>query len=99
MSQIIPTARKIAEFLMKEGTPRAKVFLKYAVVELTPPTPLDIPQIIREAGGLVYSTLTFSWRFLTVKEAFVNTLVATEVGCWFFVGECIGKKHIIGYKI
>ena len=33
------------------------------------------------------------------QEAFINTVVAVEVGCWFFVGECIGKGTLIGYQV
>lgn len=44
---------------------------------------------------------TLSGRFLdtNVKEATKNTLVAVEVVCWFYVGEMIGRKSIIGYKV
>ena len=33
------------------------------------------------------------------QEVWLNTLVATEVGCFFFIGECIGKGSLIGYEI
>ena len=36
---------------------------------------------------------------ISVQEATLNTLVAIEVGCWFFVGEVIGKGHLVGYQI
>ena len=34
-----------------------------------------------------------------LQEAFINTCVAVEVGCWFFIGECIGKGGLIGYDV
>ena len=34
-----------------------------------------------------------------VQEATLNTLVAIEVGCWFFVGEVIGKGNLVGYQV
>lgn len=39
---------------------------------------------------------TFSILF---QEAWLNTLVATEVICWFFIGECIGKGSLVAYKV
>merc|ERR1712115_93152 len=75
--------------------PRWATFVKYGKVELTPPTPGEIPTAIGQAAGLVKSAATFRWTQVTVKEATVNALVATEVLCWFFVGECIGKMGLI----
>jgi F-type H+-transporting ATPase subunit g len=34
-----------------------------------------------------------------VKQAALNTLVAVEVGCWFYVGEIIGRASLIGYSV
>nr|CAI5840621.1 unnamed protein product [Callosobruchus analis] len=48
---------------------------------------------------LISSAKNGSWKNLTVKEAWLNTLVGIEVWCWFYVGECIGKRHIVGYKV
>lgn len=39
--------------------------------------------------------INFSW----LQEATLNTLVFTEVICWFFIGECIGKGSIVGYQV
>lgn len=42
-----------------------------------------------------------SGRFLDVemREAGRNALVCVEVYCWFIVGEMIGRRSIIGYKV
>ena len=29
-----------------------------------------------------------------MKDVAVNTVVVTEIACWFFIGECIGD-HLI----
>lgn len=79
--------------------PKLEVFVKYAKVELTPPTPADIPQIRAGIGRLISDAKSGKWKNTTVKEAFVNTLVSVEVLCWFYVGECIGKRHIVGYDV
>ena len=33
------------------------------------------------------------------QEATLNAAVTVELVTWFFIGECIGKGRIIGYKI
>lgn len=85
--------------LMKQAQPKLNVFLKYAKVELTPPSPGDIPAIRQGIGKLVGGARSGRWKELTVREAWLNTLVAIEVCCWFYIGECIGKRHIVGYKV
>lgn len=40
-----------------------------------------------------------AYKQLTVKQAWLLLLVSTEVGMWFFLGETIGKMHIVGYKV
>lgn len=79
--------------------PKFEVFLKYAKVELTPPSPADIPEIRARIGKLISAAKDGRWKQTTVKEAWLNTLVTVEVVCWFYVGECIGKRHIVGYDV
>merc|ERR1712061_218505 len=79
--------------------PRFATFVKYGKSELTPPTPGEIPQAIGQALKLVKSGTTFQFRHLTVKEGFLNACVAVEVSMWFFIGECIGKRGLIGYDV
>lgn len=83
---------KVREFLKSEGTKKA---MKAALIELTPPTPAELPKAFRDGLRLFKG----NWRELTVREAWLNTLVTTEVICWFFVGEVIGKGTLIGYQV
>ncbi len=46
---------------------------------------------------MVKSAQKLSFLNLTVKEAAVNVAVTAEVICWFYVGEMIGRRSIIGY--
>lgn len=71
----------------------------YGKVELVPPKPTDIPAIKSGIQNLISAAKTGKYRELTVREAWLNTLVAVEVWCWFYIGECIGKRHIVGYKV
>lgn len=64
--------------------------------ELRPPTPGEIPTAIRDLVKLFSQR---NWQNVTVRDAWRNTLVTTEVICWFFVGECIGKGTLIGYQV
>ncbi|KAM8919870.1 ATP synthase subunit g, mitochondrial-like [Lycaon pictus] len=79
--------------------PRLATFWHYARVELVPPTPAEIPTAIQSLKKIVKSAQTGSFKQLTVKEALLNGLVANEVWMWFYVGEIIGKRGIIGYNV
>lgn len=79
--------------------PRLATFLHYAKVELIPPTPAEIPVALQGFKKIIRSAQTGSFKQLTVKEALLNGLVATEVWMWFYVGEIIGKRNIIGYNV
>merc|ERR1711951_15188 len=82
-------------FVLKDLT----TFGRYAKVELTPPGPGEIGQVVRGAGGLVKDALTFRWAQATMKEAAVNTIIVAEIAGWFFIGECIGKGSLVGYQV
>ncbi|KAK5644196.1 hypothetical protein RI129_008041 [Pyrocoelia pectoralis] len=92
----IPELTKMA---IEFGKPRLALFMKYAKVELVPPTPGEIPQIRAGLGKIISGAKSGAWKQTSVKEAWLNTLVTVEVLCWFYVGECIGKCHIVGYKV
>nr|BAB25423.1 unnamed protein product [Mus musculus]BAB25507.1 unnamed protein product [Mus musculus] len=79
--------------------PRLATFWHYAKVELVPPTPAEIPTAIQSVKKIIQSAKTGSFKHLTVKEAVLNGLVATEVWMWFYIGEIIGKRGIVGYEV
>lgn len=85
--------------MIAQGKPKFATFLKYAKVELTPPTPGDIPAIRQGLGKLITGARTGAWKNLTVREAWLNTLITAEIFFWFYAGECIGKAHLVGYKV
>lgn len=68
---------------------------RLALTELGPPRISEIPAAIRQGINLTRG----NWRNVTVREAWLNCLVTTEVICWFFVGEVIGKGTLIGYQV
>ncbi|NWU71656.1 ATP5L synthase, partial [Pterocles burchelli] len=79
--------------------PRLATFWYYAKVELAPPTPAEIPRAIDSMKAMVRSFQSGRLAQLTVKEALRNGLVATEVLMWFYIGEIIGKRGLIGYNV
>ena len=91
----VAAIQKFAKQALVEAKPKLRVFLHYAKTELTPPTPAELPQAISGVAKLVKSAKLSRVKNLTVKQAWLNTLVGVEVLCWFFVGEIIGRGTII----
>jgi len=91
-------AKAPASFL-RFTQPKLATFGKYAKVELTPPAPGEIGQVVKGTAGLVKDALTFKWATATVGEATVNAIIVAEIACWFFIGECIGKRGLVGYQV
>ncbi|TRY78876.1 hypothetical protein TCAL_04256 [Tigriopus californicus] len=81
------------------AAPRWATLVKYGRIELMPPSPAEIPVALGQLAKLAQSGMTMKWAQTPVKEATVNTLVAMEVLCWFFIGECIGKGSLVGYQV
>merc|ERR1712121_306507 len=79
--------------------PKLKTAWKYAKVELGPPSlkQIDVAAVALRKG--VTSVTSGGFANLTVKDAGLNALVAAEIYFWFILGECLGKRSIIGYDI
>ncbi|KDR17689.1 ATP synthase subunit g, mitochondrial [Zootermopsis nevadensis] len=99
LSSLLSKGPVVAKGVVDFATPRFNLFLKYARVELVPPTPADIPQIRSGIQKLLTGFRTGKWKEASVKEAWLNSLVTAEVVLWFFIGECIGKRSIVGYHV
>ncbi|RMX48654.1 hypothetical protein pdam_00008021 [Pocillopora damicornis] len=81
----------------KKAQPPVMTFLNNAKVEMLPPKPSDWPAIRKSFLGLKESAMKGKFLDVTVKEAAANTLVAVEIAFWFYVGEVIGRRSLIGY--
>jgi len=66
-------------------------------VELVPSA--DVGGMLKGVGNLTKDALTFKWAQASMKDVAVNTVVVTEIACWFFIGECIGKGSLVGYQV
>uniref|UniRef100_A0A8C5PLL4 ATP synthase subunit g n=1 Tax=Leptobrachium leishanense TaxID=445787 RepID=A0A8C5PLL4_9ANUR len=91
LKAVITKTPQLASAAIGYSKPRLATFWYYARVELTPPTPAEVPKAIESIKGLVKSFQTGRLSELSVREALRNGLVATEVLMWFYIGECIGK--------
>lgn len=89
----------ISVALARAAQPHLKTFWGHARVELGPPMPSQWPEIRKGFSNLYRSTTTGKFLDVTVTEATKNSLVAIEVACWFYIGEIIGRRSLIGYKV
>merc|ERR1712168_3272 len=99
MSKLLARIPAMAKAAAESATPKLNTFVHYAKVELVPPTPAELGAVASGLGNIVKSAQTGAWKQLTVKEASLNTLVAIEVLCWFYIGECIGKGSLVAYQV
>merc|ERR1712240_700983 len=74
-------------------------FMYYAKVELRPPTPVEVGQAIPLLTKGISNVTSMQFTQLPVKQALLNAMVFTEVCCWFFVGEVIGRGSLVGYDV
>ncbi|XP_060702861.1 ATP synthase subunit g, mitochondrial [Hemiscyllium ocellatum] len=99
VQNLVTRGPKLALAAANYSKPRLATFWKYARVELSPPTPKEIPVAVESLKGLIASFKEGAYKHVTVKDALRNTLVATEVVMWFYIGEVIGRRSLIGYKV
>ncbi|VDM64780.1 unnamed protein product [Angiostrongylus costaricensis] len=67
--------------------------------ELAPPKTTDWPAIKADWKKVSDFIQTKQYQQLTVREFLVYTAVTLEVVFWFFVGEMIGRRYIVGYLV
>ncbi|CAH0405850.1 unnamed protein product [Chilo suppressalis] len=72
----------------------------FYTLEMTPPTSQTEMQKLQSDLQLVKEFIKNGcWKHLTVRQAWLLILVGTEITLWFFLGETIGKMHLVGYKV
>ena len=99
MSKLVGRMSSLSVAALKWTSPRAKTIWNYSKVELRPPTPAEVSQAIPMAKKGLNTLTTGRYLDMNFKEAFRNTLVGVEILMWFFVGEMIGRRSIIGYTV
>jgi F-type H+-transporting ATPase subunit g len=74
-------------------------FWNNAKIELAFPGPSEWGQVRKGFEKVAKSAQTGAFANLTVREAAKNALVVAEVGTFFYIGEIIGRRSIIGYDV
>ncbi|EDW13033.1 ATP synthase subunit g, mitochondrial [Drosophila mojavensis] len=97
MAGLVAKTKALITTAKAQARPMFDEFMRYAKVELAPPTPADFKELRGAAekakkakGGLGKKT---------VSEVWLGALVSFEVISWFFMGEVIGRRHFVGYKV
>jgi len=99
MAALVKKAPALLNAAMEIAKPQLNTFLRYAKVELAPPSPGEIPVAIADISTKVANLQKQTFREWTVRQTAINVVVGAEVACWFFIGECIGKGSLVGYDV
>jgi F-type H+-transporting ATPase subunit g len=83
----------------RKAQPTLEKFWGNAKVEMRPPGMSDWPLIKKAFMNLKDATMSGRFLNVTIKEGVANTLVAVEIAMWFYVGEIIGRRSIVGYNV
>eukprot|EP00112_Aurelia_sp_Birch-Aquarium-sp1_P016846 Seg385.20 transcript_id=Seg385.20/GoldUCD/mRNA.D3Y31 product="ATP synthase subunit g mitochondrial" protein_id=Seg385.20/GoldUCD/D3Y31 len=85
--------------VMTKAQPHLAKFWGNAKVEMAPPSPAEFPKI--QKGFMEMKDSLLNGKFLdnSVKETAAKGLVAAEIAFWFYIGEIIGRKSLIGYNV
>ncbi|XP_045761504.1 ATP synthase subunit g, mitochondrial-like [Maniola jurtina] len=90
---------KSAKALQSELARKLRVAKDYYKLEMSPPR-MDEMKRLQEDLALTKAFIKNNcYKNLTVRQAWLLFLIGTEVGLWFFLGETIGKMHLVGYKV
>ncbi|KNC87433.1 hypothetical protein SARC_00470 [Sphaeroforma arctica JP610] len=95
-------AQQAAQLVTKNSAPiTSRVARAWPAIktELGPPAMDTWPQAKTAGLKLIESAKNKDYLNCTVKTALTNTMLVAEIGCWFFVGEIIGRGSLIGYSV
>uniref|UniRef100_A0A7M5UXM9 ATP synthase subunit g, mitochondrial n=2 Tax=Clytia hemisphaerica TaxID=252671 RepID=A0A7M5UXM9_9CNID len=85
--------------LTRVTMPKAQNFAKNASVEMAPPSPGEfMGQLNILKNDILAGKSAARASNLTVNEMAAKGFVLVEVGLWFYLGEMLGRKSIIGYN-
>jgi len=79
--------------------PKAQNFAKNASVEMAPPAPAEfMGELNILKNDILAGRSAARASNMTVNEIAAKGLVVAEVAFWFYIGEIIGRRSIIGYN-
>ncbi|KAL7059989.1 hypothetical protein AAHC03_09237 [Spirometra sp. Aus1] len=91
-------AIRLYRFGAETVKPAATKFVQYARVEMRPPNKNEVTLAVQEGKTLVAYLKSGAILQKKIKDVALDSIVAIEVLMWFFVGEIIGRRSLIGYK-
>ena len=83
----------------RAAQPRLATFWSYAKVEMKPAMPSEWPAVKKGFTSIAQSAVTGRFLDYNMRQVTQKALVFVEVCCWFYVGEIIGRRSIIGYNV
>ncbi|CAM9101254.1 unnamed protein product [Lampetra fluviatilis] len=89
---VVKRTPQVVAAVVEYSRPRLSKFWSLAKVELTPPSPAEIPGAVAAFKAMVE-------RGRSGADALRNSLVGVEIAMWFYVGEVIGRRSLIGYNV
>ncbi|XP_046976767.1 ATP synthase subunit g, mitochondrial-like [Vanessa cardui] len=90
---------KSSKALQSEWGRKISVAKGFYQLELSLPKSAEMKQLQVDFALAKEFIKSGCYKFITVKQAWLLFLVSLEVMLWFFLGETIGKMHIVGYKV
>ncbi|VDK38586.1 unnamed protein product [Dibothriocephalus latus] len=94
----IYAVKGIYRFSAEKIKPVSTKFMQYARVEMRPPNKHEITLAVNEGKSLVAYLRSGAILQKKIKDVALDSVVAIEVLMWFFIGEIIGRRSLIGYK-
>ncbi|EDV28416.1 uncharacterized protein TRIADDRAFT_51313 [Trichoplax adhaerens] len=85
--------------IARAAQPRLATAWSYAKVEMRPAMPSEWPAVKKGFSDMAQSAVTGRFLDYNVRQVTQKALVFVEVCCWFYVGEIIGRRSIIGYNV
>ncbi|XP_063891051.1 probable ATP synthase subunit g 1, mitochondrial isoform X2 [Helicoverpa armigera] len=71
----------------------------FYTLEMAPPRMAEMDKLQADIALAKEFFKNKCYYYITVRQAWLLFLVCTEVFLWFFLGETIGKFHIVGYLV
>ncbi|CAH0600656.1 unnamed protein product [Chrysodeixis includens] len=98
--EIMELLREKAEIASKsELARRMRVLKGFYTLEMAPPNMQEMEKLRADLALAQEFIKTNCFKFITVRQAWLLFLVCLEIVLWFFLGETIGKFHIVGYAV
>ncbi|KXS20145.1 hypothetical protein M427DRAFT_403203 [Gonapodya prolifera JEL478] len=66
---------------------------------MLPPNPAEFSQAVSGLSGFFGAFRTGTWRYVTVRDAAALAARGVEIAGFFYVGEMIGRRSVIGYNV